>query len=380
MSKQQYNLNTKTDYLNRKMFLDPAGPVTIQRFEEVKYKKIADFEATARGFFWQPEEISLTKDSNDFKEASDAVKHIFTSNLLRQTALDSLQGRAPSQVFTPVVSLPELEALIYNWSFFETNIHSKSYSHIIRNIYNVPKEIFNTIHDTQEIIDMASSVGKYYEDLHRINCIKELNVNSLPDWQARYAGLHSVTEEEHIRAIWMALHASYALEAFRFMVSFATSLAMVENKIFIGNGNIISLILQDELLHKGWTAYIINQVIKDDQRFADIKGQCEGEVYALYADVIREEKAWADYLFNKGPVIGLNANVLKDFVDYTAVGALKEIGIKYQGNSLKSTPIPWFTKHVDTSKKQSALQETESTNYVLGVMSEQLDYDQLPNL
>ena len=380
MSKQQYNLTTKTDYLNRKMFLDPAGPVTIQRFEEVKYKKIADFEATARGFFWQPEEISLTKDSNDFKDASEAVKHIFTSNLLRQTALDSLQGRAPSQVFTPVVSLPELEALIYNWSFFETNIHSKSYSHIIRNIYNVPKEVFNTIHDTQEIIDMASSVGKYYEDLHRINCINELNVNSLPDWQARYAGLHSVTEQEHVKAIWMALHASYALEAFRFMVSFATSLAMVENKIFIGNGNIISLILQDELLHKGWTAYIINQVIKDDSRFASIKQECEGEVYALYADVIREEKAWADYLFNKGPVIGLNANVLKDFVDYTAVGALKEIGIKYQGNSPKSTPIPWFTKHVDTSKKQSALQETESTNYVLGVMSEQLDYDQLPNL
>jgi len=366
MSKQQYNLTTKTDYLNRKMFLDPAGPVTIQRFEEVKYPKIAKFEETARGFFWQPEEVSLTKDSNDFKDASDAVKHIFTSNLLRQTALDSLQGRAPSQIFMPVISLPELESLVYNWTFFETNIHSKSYSHIIRNIYNVPKEVFNTIHDTQEIIDMASSVGKYYEDLHRINCAKALG--------------QPVEEIEHVRAIWMALHASYALEAFRFMVSFATSLAMVENKIFIGNGNIISLILQDELLHKGWTAYIINQVIKDDQRFADIKGQCEGEVYALYADVIREEKAWADYLFNKGPVIGLNANVLKDFVDYTAVGALKEIGIKYQGNSPKSTPIPWFTKHVDTSKKQSALQETESTNYVLGVMGEQLDYDQLPNL
>jgi len=39
------------------------------------------------------EEISLSKDANDFKDASDAVKHIFTSNLLRQTALDSIQGR-----------------------------------------------------------------------------------------------------------------------------------------------------------------------------------------------------------------------------------------------------------------------------------------------
>jgi ribonucleoside-diphosphate reductase beta chain len=351
------------------MFLDPAGPVTIQRFEEVKYKKIADFETTARGFFWVPEEVSLTKDANDFKEASDAVKHIFTSNLLRQTALDSLQGRAPSQVFTPVVSLPELEALIYNWSFFETNIHSRSYSHIIRNIYNVPKDVFNTIHDTNEIVSMASSVGKHYDYLHRLNCRKELNDNGF-----------AVSEKEHVKAIYMALHASYALEAFRFMVSFATSLAMVENKIFIGNGNIISLILQDELLHKGWTAYLINQVVKEDPRFAEVRDECQAEVYQLYLDVIREEKEWADYLFQKGPVIGLNAQILKDFVDYTAVGALKEIGIKYNNPAPKSTPIPWFNKHSDTSKKQTALQESESTNYVIGVMGDSLNYEELPSI
>jgi ribonucleoside-diphosphate reductase beta chain len=265
MSKRQYNLANKTDYVNRKMFLDPAGPVTIQRFEEVKYNKIADYEKTARGFFWVPEEINLSKDANDFKDASAAVKHIFTSNLLRQTALDSLQGRAPSQVFMPVISLPELEALIYNWTFFETNIHSRSYSHIIRNIYNVPKDVFNTIHDTKEIVDMAASVGRYYDQLHEINCRKEIG--------------EAISEKDHVRAIYMALHASYALEAFRFMVSFATSLAMVENRIFIGNGNIISLILQDELLHKGWTAWLINQVVKEDPRFAAVKAECEAEVY-----------------------------------------------------------------------------------------------------
>jgi ribonucleoside-diphosphate reductase beta chain len=366
MSKAQYDLTTKTDYLNRKMFLDPAGPVTIQRFEEVKYDKIANFEETARGFFWIPEEISLTKDSGDFKDASDAVKHIFTANLLRQTALDSLQGRGPAQVFTPVASLPELEALCYNWSFFETNIHSRSYSHIIRNIYNVPKDIFNTIHDTKEIADMASSVGEYYDALHVLNCKKELG--------------HKVDEHKHLTAIWMALHASYALEALRFMVSFATSLAMVENRIFIGNGNIISLILQDELLHKGWTAFLINQVVKEDERFHSIQDECKDEVYQLYMDVIKEEKDWANYLFQKGPVIGLNANILKDFVDYTALESLKAIGIKYNEPAPRVSPIPWFNKHSDTSKKQTALQENESTNYVIGVMSESLDYDALPEL
>lgn len=362
MSKEQYNLTKQTNYLNRKMFLD--GVVTVQRFEEVKYSKIAKYEETARGFFWVPEEISLTKDKIDHKEASEAVKHIFTSNLLRQTALDSIQGRAPNQVFSPVISVPELEALVNNWSFFETNIHSKSYSHIIRNVYGVPKEEFNKIHETKEIIDMAANVGRYYEKLHQMNCAKE-------------AGF-AVDEFDHVKAIWLALNASYALEALRFMVSFATSLAMVENRIYIGNGNIISLILQDELLHTEWTAYLINQVVKDDPRFAKAKQECEKEVYDMYMEVIKEEKDWAEYLFSKGVVIGLNADILKDFVDYTAFNRLKDIGIKYLENHPKSSPIPWFNKHVNINKKQTALQENESTNYVIGVMSDELELDALP--
>ena len=366
MSKQQYDLSKQTNYLKRTMFLDPAGPVTVQRFEEVKYPKIAKYEELARGFFWVPEEISLTKDKMDHKDASDAVKHIFTSNLLRQTALDSIQGRAPNQVFSPVISIPELEALVSNWSFFETNIHSKSYSHIIRNVYGVPKEEFNKIHDTAEIVGMAANIGRYYEDLHILNCRKELG--------------EDIEVRAHKRAILLALHASYALEALRFMVSFATSLAMVGNKIYTGNGNIISLILQDELLHTEWTAWLINNVVKDDPEFVALEEECQAEVYAMYIEVIEEEKAWADYLFSKGPVIGLNAAILRDFVDYTAFTRLKDIGIKYANEHPRASPIPWFNKHVNINKKQTALQENESTNYVIGVMSDAVSYDELPDL
>lgn len=366
MSKLQYDFTKQTNYLKRKMFLDPLGPVTVQRFEEVKYPKLQKYEELARGFFWVPEEISLTKDKIDHKEATEAVKHIFTSNLLRQTALDSIQGRAPFQVFGPVCSIPELEALTLTWSFFETSIHSKSYSHIIRNIYGVPKEEFNKIHDTAEISAMAANIGRYYEALHQLNCKKELG--------------REVDVYEHKRAIWLALNASYALEALRFMVSFATSLAMVENKIYIGNGNIISLILQDELLHTEWTAWLINNVGKDDADFEKLEKECKEEVYELYLEVIKEEKAWADYLFKKGVVIGLNAAILKDFVDYTAFTKLKDIGVKYQEEHPKSTPIPWFNKHSNINKKQTALQENESTNYVIGVMSSDLSHNDLPDL
>jgi ribonucleoside-diphosphate reductase beta chain len=189
-----------------------------------------------------------------------------------------------------------------------------------------------------------------------------------------------VSEVEHVKAIWLALNASYALEALRFMVSFATSLAMVENRIFIGNGNIIALILQDEILHADWTAYLINQVQRDDARFARAAYECKDEVYRMYQDVIQEEKNWADYLFKKGVVIGLNSQILKDFVDYTAFIRLREIGVKYLEDHPKTTPIPWFNKHVNINKKQTALQESESTNYVIGVMSDSVDYAELPDI
>ena len=64
----------------------------------------------------------------------------------------------------------------------------------------------------------------------------------------------------------------------------------------------------------------------------------------------------------------------------SALVSLKDIGIKYWNPSPKTTPIPWFNKHSDTSKKQTALQENESTNYVIGVMSDSIDYEELPSL
>lgn len=361
-----YDFTKIPDYTKRQMFLDPAGPVTIQRYDEFAYPFIRKFVQTQKGFFWIPEEITLVKDKIDFKNANEAVRHIFTSNLLRQTALDSIQGRAPEQVFKPVCSVPELEALVQWWSAFE-QIHSEAYSHIIRNIYNVPTDEFNKIHDTAEIVEMAAHIGKYYDDLHRLNCEKEIMGIDDP----------IAFEKKHIEAIWLALNASYALEAIRFMVSFATSLGMVENKIFIGNGNEISLILQDELLHTDWTAQIINKVVKDDPRFAAAKEACKDEVFAMYQSVIEEEKAWADYLFKKGTVIGLNAKVMRDFVDYMAAERLKQIGLKHE-TAVKHTPLPWFNKHLNTSKKQTALQENESTAYVLASMSSDLDYEELP--
>jgi ribonucleoside-diphosphate reductase beta chain len=370
------DFSKQPNYSKRQMFLDPAGPVTIQRYDDYAYPKIAKFDETQRGAFWVPEEITLTKDKIDFKEASKAVRHIFTSNLLRQTTLDSIQGVAPVKIFEPVSSVPELAALATTWTWFE-QIHSRAYSHIIRNIYNVPADEFNRIHDNSEIVAMTSSIGKYYDDLHRLNSQNVLAEDFLLG--KSLISVPFVSEEKMIKAVWMALVASYGLEAIRFTVSFATSLGMVENKIFIGNGNEIALILSDEMLHVDWTAYLINTVVKDDPRFAQVAAETYQECLDMLIDVMDEEKKWAKYLFKEGSVIGLNERTMVGLVDWTGQNRLPTIGLKFN-SGLKSTPVPWFNKHLNTNKKQTALQENESVAYVMSSMTNSIDYTQLPDL
>ena len=367
------------DYASRQMFLDPAGPVTIQRYEEYAFPKVAQFLKTQKGSFWSPDEVTLMKDQIDFKEASKSTRHIYTSNLLRQTTLDSIQGRSPVQIFTPVSSVPEIEGLVLWWSAFE-QIHSESYSHIIKNIYNVPVDQFNAIHSIPEITNMASGIDKFYNQLHELNSKVALhNMSKAEGAPTEITKWLQVSEHDHVKAIWMALIASYGLEAIRFMVSFATSLGMVENRIFMGSGNIISLILQDETLHTKWTAYIINQLVKTDPRFRDVASEMRKEAIDALESVIDEEKNWARYLFKEGPMIGLNEKIMVDFVDHTAPLRLAEIGMKVP-TRVKSTPLPWYNKHFNTNKKQTALQENESVAYVIGAMTSTINYNELPNI
>ena len=189
-----------------------------------------------------------------------------------------------------------------------------------------------------------------------------------------------VSEHEHVKAVYMANIASYGLEAIRFNISFSTSLAQGENGIFVGNTDEIRLIQQDEMIHTKWTKYIINTVVTDDPDFEQLKNECGEEVYNMYLSVIEEEKQWASYLFKKGVVIGLNAHILIEFVDYMAFNKLKDIGIKYHVDNIKNSPIPWFGKYLSNKSSQTALQESESISYVIGAMSDTIDYDELPEL
>jgi len=350
-----FDSTNKKDHMSVKAFFDDAP--TIARYDKQKYNFLEKLTDKQLGFFWRPEEVDISKDAKDFKALTDHERHIFTSNLKRQILLDSVQGRAPTAAFGPIVSLPELETWIVTWAFSET-IHSRSYTHIIRNIYSDPSKVFDGIMDIQEIVDCADDISEFYDRLIDYNETKNL-----------YHGKY-----EHKKALWLALMSVNILEGVRFYVSFACSWAFAELKKMEGNAKIIKLIARDENLHLAGTQQLLKVLPKDDPDFAKIAEETKEASVRLFVQAVEQEKAWANYLFKDGSMIGLNEKLLGDYIEWIANKRMTAVGLPtpYKGGS---NPLPWTQKWISGAEVQVAPQETEITSYVVGGVKKDVTSD-----
>jgi ribonucleoside-diphosphate reductase beta chain len=313
----------------------------------------------------------VLRDAKDFKELTEYEQHIFTSNLKRQILLDSVQGRSPNLAFLPLVSIPELETWVETWAFNET-IHSRSYTHIIRNVFSDPSQVFDELTDIEEILDCAKDIGRYYDE-----CIEA------SQWyQTLGVGRHTVNGREVVvdlydlkKKLWLAICSVNALEGIRFYVSFACSWAFAELKKMEGNAKIIKLIARDENLHLAFTQTLIKILPTDDPDFAQIKAETKAECESIYLKAADQEKAWAKYLFKDGSMIGLNEQLLGQYVDWLTCKRMTAVGLDCGMKPGASNPLPWTQKWIAGSEVQVAPQETEITTYVIGGTKQDVDSD-----
>ena len=349
-------------------------PLGVQRYDEYKYPIFERLTKTQLGYFWRPEEVSLQKDFGDFKDLRPEQKHIFTSNLKYQIMLDSVQGRAPSMAFLPYCSLPELEACMECWSFMEM-IHSRSYTYIIKNVYPDVGEVFDTILSDPNILQRAASVTESYDTF--INAAHEWDTGNL--WKDDRKGSFLASYEmKHLkRLLYRAVANVNILEGIRFYVSFACSFAFGELKLMEGSAKIISLIARDENQHLVITQNILNKWSNgDDPEFAEIAREEEPNVIEMFKKCVNEEKAWANYLFNKGTMIGLNEKLLHNYVEWIANRRMKAIGIKpIYDVPAKNNPLPWTAHWISSKGLQVAPQETEVESYVVGGIKQDVKKD-----
>ena len=375
----------KNDQLKEPMFF--GQNVNVARYDQQKYETFEKLIEKQLSFFWRPEEIDVSKDRIDYANLPEHEKHIFISNLKYQTLLDSIQGRGPNAVLLPIASIPELETWIETWSFSET-IHSRSYTHIIRNIVNDPSIIFDDIVENPEIQKRAKPIAKYYDDLILESQLYQLHGNDVwyrqnedgsvvvansrdelmtGDWK-------NVTLFELKRKLYLCIQSINALEAIRFYVSFACSFAFAERALMEGNAKIIKLIARDEALHLTGTQHILNLMASgiDDPDFAQIAEDCKEESIQLFQEVVEQEKEWAKYLFKDGSMVGLNEEILIQYVEYIANIRMNAIGLGTPYET-KNNPIPWINAWLTSDNVQVAPQEVEISSYLVGQIDAQVD-------
>ena len=360
------------DGTKQKMFFGP--PLGVQRYDKFKYPVFDKLTQQQLGFFWRPEEVSLQKDRADYQTLNEAQKHIFTSNLKYQILLDSVQGRGPGMAFMPYCSLPELEAAMNIWQTMEM-IHSRSYTHIIKNVYADPSEVFDKILEDDRILSRARSVTKAYDDF--IQAAQIYGTGNM--WKEGWSDSPTATWElnDIKRKLYRAVANVYILEGIRFYVSFACSFAFGELKLLEGSAKIIGLIARDESQHMTVTQNILNKWKQgDDPEMVEIAKEEEKNVYNMFKQCVEEEKLWAEYLFKDGSIIGLNDKLLAKYVEWTANRRLKSIGLKAIFDTpISNNPLPWTAHWLSSKGMQVAPQETEVESYLIGSIKQDVEKD-----
>lgn len=353
---------TKNDQLKEPMFL--GQNVNVSRYDQQKYPIFEALIEKQISFFWRPEEIDVSKDRIDYMNLPDNEKHIFISNLKYQTLLDSIQGRGPNVCLLPIVSLPELETWIETWSFSET-IHSRSYTHIIRNIVNDPSIVFDDVVENKEIQKRAADVSKHYDNL--IEMGNWYNLVGEGTHVLNGKTIH-VSLREIKKLIYLCVMSVNILEAIRFYVSFACSFAFAERKVMEGNAKIIKMVSRDESLHMAGTQHILALLSsgKDDPEMKEIAEECEAQCIEMFLASAEQEKQWAEYLFKDGSMIGLNKEILCQYVEYITNVRMEAIGLPRGYPDSSTNPIPWINDWLNSDNIQVAPQESEITSYLVG--------------
>ena len=362
----------KVDFKKQTMFF--GQPLGVQRYDQYKYPVFDKLTQQQLGYFWRPEEVSLQKDRSDYATLRPEQKHIFTSNLKYQILLDSVQGRGPSMAFLPYCSLPELEACMEVWGFMEM-IHSRSYTHIIKNVYPDPSEVFDTILDNEKIIERAESVTKAYDEFIKYAQDYGQSNSWKPDM---YSHPNSEwTRKDLKRHLYRAVTNVNILEGIRFYVSFACTFAFGELKLMEGSAKIVSLIARDENQHLVLTQQILKKWQDgDDPDMIDIMKEEEEYVYDMFRKCVEEEKAWAEYLFKDGSMIGLNDKLLHQYVEWIANKRMKAIGLDpIYDIPLRNNPLPWTEHWISSKGLQVAPQETEVESYIVGGIKQDVKKD-----
>ena len=356
--------NETIDFKEEPLFLGSGRNVV--RLDLNIEKWIQSMIDKGQGLSWFKHDFSYAKDARDFSQLTPELQQLFLKNLKFQTALDSLATRTVTEVFKPITTNPQLEAWWTNHGYQES-IHSDSYAELIKALPINSNKVFDEITVSPEIISRVESIIAKFDDTVYHNARRILNTS---DYDL----------EIHKASVIKSLHAIHILEAGLFQTSFITTFGFGENKIMESASKTMGKISKDEINHKAVVQYLIKRHKKIPE-WKYLFEELKIEITDMYKQAFEADLLWIDYLFaDNARLLGLNAEVLKEYAKYNMYQAMKAVGLDPFVEKVEVNPCSWANKYTNTSSTQTALNETDGSNYLLGIVDKNMtdeDYKSL---
>jgi len=377
-----FKLGTTVKSKQTRLFLgDDVTNRNIQTYHDPKYPFLLEAAEELRALGnWSKNEIDLSKEKTSMDSLTEAGRHVFESGLKFAIALDSCAGRGPLQLFNDygISNNPEWELYLTNHQNNEL-LHSESYTEMVRAIFNDVDNFIDSIIQDEEVQARAESILSYFDKATAVldkRMVNDLVPGTYPD----------IDDHEVRKAIYRSALTLNMFEGIRFFSTFATAWSFSEQpeKLFSGSGNVFKLIARDEMIHLDVFQKVIRMLRTDESEgFVEVAQELEEETYDMFTTAFREEMLWIDHLFSKGtPLIGMNDQILKEYIEFIFCVRMENIGLDYSKIGLvkHNNPLPWMDNYLDSSHIKAAPQEIESVNYVAAIDSskdEDIDLDDL---
>ena len=257
----------------------------------IEHNDIWEFYKQHQAAFWTAEEVDLTNDIRDWNNLTDNEQYFVKNILSFFAASDGIVNENLAENFLKEVQYPEAK-FFYGFQLMMENIHSLMYSLLI-----------DTYISNEEEKQLC------FTALDNLPAVQKKAKWAL-DW------IENSTFAERLIAF-------AAVEGIFFSGSFCSIFWLKSRGIMQGLGNANSLIFKDENLHCDFAIHLVNNHLEDKPS--------EKRIKEILLSALEIEK---EFITESLPVslIGMNSNLMKQYLEFVTDGLLVKFGCKKEFN------------------------------------------------
>jgi ribonucleoside-diphosphate reductase beta chain len=293
---------------------------------------------------WMPQEINMTADIALWKNPNGLTEDertIIKRNLGFFSTADSLVANNLVLAVYRHITNPECRQYLLRQAFEEA-VHTHAYQYVIESLAMDEGEIFNMYREVPAVAKKAEWALPYTQHL------------SDPHF-------HTGTPEND-QELLRELIAFYVIfEGIFFYVGFTQVLSMGRRNKMTGTAEQFQYILRDESMHMNFGIDVINQIKLENPHLWS--NDFQQQIIILIKEAVEIETQYAIDTMPRG-ILGLNAAMFKDYLQFIANRRCSQIGLpeQYPG---AINPFPWMSEVLDLKKEKNFF-ETRVTEYQTG--------------